>query len=181
MPRSGTSLMMHMLDAGGVPALSDGRRPADLHNPHGYFEDERTRRLAQDSSWIEEARGKAIKIIYRLLPHLPPRLEYDILFMERDLHEIYDSQKTMLEAKSDPSAGQDRDRMVHALGRDLDMVREWLAKQASIRCISVPYAKMVREPERWAVQVAQFLGRDLDVGAMAAVVDPALYRHRIAR
>src|SRR5579871_4712916 len=76
MPRSGTSLMMNMLDAGGLPILADFRRPADEHNPRGYFEDERVRRLGQDSSWIDEARGRAVKVIYRLLRYLPSHLEY---------------------------------------------------------------------------------------------------------
>ena len=78
--------MMHMLDTGGIPALTDGHRTADRHNPHGYFEDDRVKRLAQDSSWLDEAQGRAVKVIYRLLPHLPPHLQYRVLFMNRDLN-----------------------------------------------------------------------------------------------
>src|ERR1700726_4979370 len=102
MPRSGTSLLMRMLVAGGLPALTDGHRPADHHNPRGYFEDVRARKLAHDSSWIEEARGKAVKIIYRLLPNLPPHLDYRVLFMERDLEEVFDSQQDMLRSAQHP-------------------------------------------------------------------------------
>lgn len=144
MPRSGTSLMMRMLDAGGIPVLTDGRRPADRHNPHGYFEDERVRRLAADSAWIEEARGKAVKIIYRLLVHLPARLDYRVVFMERDFGEVFDSQQDMLQAAENPAAGQDRERMIRALAADLEDARRWLARQANIRQLDVPYGGLVR-------------------------------------
>ncbi len=179
MPRSGTSLMMRMLDAGGIPVLTDGRRPADRHNPHGYFEDERVRRLAADSAWIEEARGKAVKIIYRLLVHLPARLDYRVVFMERDFGEVFDSQQDMLQAAENPAAGQDRERMIRALAADLEDARRWLARQANIRQLDVPYGGLVRDPHAWSGRISQFLDGGLEVGAMASAVDPALYRHRV--
>jgi hypothetical protein len=178
MPRSGTSLMMRMLEAGGIPVLTDGLRAPDQHNPHGYFEDTRTKRLAQDSSWIEEARGKAVKIIYRLLPHLPTHLDYRILFMERDLEEVFDSQQDMLLSTENPAAGQDRDHMIRALAADLECVRLWLAGQAKIRRSDVPYADLIGSPESWVKRVSLFLDGGLDEGAMVAVVEPGLYRHR---
>ena len=178
MPRSGTSLMMRMLDVGGIPALTDGHRSADRHNPHGYFEDERARRLANDSSWIEEARGKGVKIIYRLLPHLPPHLDYRVLFMERDLEEVFDSQQDMLLSAENPAAGQDRAGMIRALAADLESARRWLACQKNIRRLDVPYAGVIADAVLWTDRVSQFLGGGLDQAAMAAVVEPALYRHR---
>jgi hypothetical protein len=178
MPRSGTSLMMRMLQAGGLPALTDGRRPADQHNPYGYFEDERTRRLAQDSSWLEEARGKAVKIIYRLLPNLSPTFEYRVLFMERSLEEVFDSQQDMLLSTQNPAAAQDRDRMIRALAADLESVRQWLAHQPDIRQVTVPYAELILNPSPWANCISQFLDGGLSELAMTAAVDPALYRHR---
>jgi hypothetical protein len=177
MPRSGTSLMMRMLDAGGIPAVSDGRRIADGHNPHGYYEDERAGRLAQDSSWMEEARGQAVKIIYRLLPHLPPRLDYRVLFMDRDLHEVYESQQAMLLSRGDPAAEQDR-TIIGALSRELEDAKQWIARQSNIRYLLVPYAEVIRLPQIASAQVAQFLDGNLDEAAMASVVDPGLYRHR---
>ena len=41
LPRSGTSLMMQMLAAGGMPIMSDEIRAPDTHNPRGYLEDRR--------------------------------------------------------------------------------------------------------------------------------------------
>ena len=178
MPRSGTSLMMRMLQTGGIPALTDGRRPADRHNPHGYFEDDRARRLAHDSSWIEEARGKAVKIIYRLLLHLPPHLDYRVLFMERDLEEVFESQQAMLVSTQNPAAAQDRAAIIGASAADLDSAKHWLRCQANFCHIAVPYAGLMANPLLWADRVSQFLDGRLNLPAMAAVVDPALYRHR---
>jgi hypothetical protein len=178
MPRSGTSLTMRMLDTGGIPALTDGRRQADLHNPHGYFEDSRAARLAQESAWLEEACGMAVKIIYRLLPDLPPHLDYRVLFMERDLEEVFDSQQDMLLSNQHSAAGQDRTRMIRALAADLEQVRQWLSRQANIRCLNVPYAELIASPAPWVSRISHFLDGGLNEPAMAAVVDPALYRHR---
>jgi hypothetical protein len=177
MPRSGTSLMMRMLNAGGIPAVTDGGRVADEHNPHGYFEDERAKRLAQDSSWLEEARGKAVKVIYRLLPCLPAHLQYRVVFMDRDLAEVYASQQEMLESRSHPAAAQDR-TIIHALSRELDAARQWLGKQSNVRCLVAPYAELVCNASQWTAEISRFLDGGLDEAAMAAAVDPALYRHR---
>jgi hypothetical protein len=170
--------MMRMLDAGGIPALTDRRRAADQHNPGGYFEDDRALRLARDSSWIEEARGKAVKIIYRLLRYLPPRHDYRVLFMERDLHEVYDSQQEMLEERKDPAMAQDRGAIIRALSLDLRAVQQWLSGQPNIRSLPVPYRDLINDANVQVSGIARFLDGDLDEAAMASAIDPALYRHR---
>jgi LPS sulfotransferase NodH len=177
-PRSGTSLMMRMLEAGGIPALTDGQRPPDAHNPHGYFEYSPVKHLAEDASWIEAARGRAVKIIYRLLMHLPPRMSYRIVFMERDLEEVFASQRDMLRAQGDAAASQEGTRLIPAMAAELRAVRDWLARQPGMPVLAVPYAEVVRDPLKWAHEVARFLGAGLDEAAMAAAVDPSLYRHR---
>jgi len=177
-PRSGTSLMMRMLEAGGIPALTDGERPADAHNPHGYFEYSPVRRLAEDASWMAAARGKAVKIVYRLLVRLPPCVGYRIVFMERDLAEAYASQRDMLHAKGDAAASQDGGRLIRAFAAELRATKAWLATQPAMPVLAVPYAEVIREPLAWAREVARFLGGGLDEAAMAAAVDPLLYRHR---
>src|SRR6266567_4048665 len=70
LPRSGTSLMMQMLRAGGMPLLTDDLRPADVDNPNGYWEYEPVKRLQQDNSWISKAEGKAVKVVSALLQYL---------------------------------------------------------------------------------------------------------------
>jgi hypothetical protein len=179
-PRSGTSLMMRMLEAGGIPALTDGQRPPDAHNPHGYFEYSPVKRLAlgDAASWIDAARGQAVKIIYRLLKHLPPHMSYRIVFMERDLAEVFASQQDMLRAQADAAASQEPARLIPAMAAESRVVRDWLARQPNMSVLAVPYAGVVRDPLKWSHEVAQFLGAGLDEAAMAATVDPSLYRHR---
>jgi hypothetical protein len=176
-PRSGTSLMMRMLEAGGIPALTDGQRPPDAHNPHGYFEYSPVKRLAEDASWIEAARGQAVKIIYRLLTYLPPRMSYRIIFMERDLAEVFASQRDMLRAQGDAAASQEPARLIPALAAELRAAKDWLARQPNISVLAVPYAEVVHDPSKWSREVSCFLGAGLDETAMAAAVDPSLYRH----
>jgi Sulfotransferase domain len=173
-PRSGTSLMMSMLDAGGIPALTDGVRRPDAHNPHGYFEYEAVKRLAADSSWMEGARGKAVKVIHRLLPHLPSGFEYRVIFMERNLAEVFESQRKMLAARGDEAAGQDEEQIVGALAEEVRAVKEWLASRPTTSVLGVPYAEVVREPVRWSGELARFLGGGLNEAAMARMVDPLI-------
>jgi LPS sulfotransferase NodH len=178
-PRSGTSLMMRMLAAGGIPALTDGQRPPDAHNPYGYFEYSPVKRLAlgDAASWIEAARGRAVKVIYRLLTQLPPRIGYRIVFMERDLEEVFASQRDMLRAQGDAAASQEAARLIPAFAAELRVAKEWLARQPGMPMLAVPYAELVRDQLKWSHEVAQFLGGGLDEAAMAAAVDPSLYRH----
>jgi hypothetical protein len=167
-----------MLQVGGIPALTDGKRKADEHNPHGYFEYEAVKRLADDSSWVVLlARGKSLKVIYRLLQHLPLNVDYRVLFMERDLHEVFASQRTMLEAKGDPVAGQPGAKLIAAMSSEVLAVHSWLDKQPNIRVLRLPYAALVDQPLEWANQISDFLGGDLDVAAMSGVVDVRLHRH----
>ncbi len=177
-PRSGTSLMMRMLDAGGIPALTDRIRRPDAHNPRGYFEYQPVKRLAADSSWMEAARGKAVKIVHRLLLHLPAGFEYRVIFMDRDLTEVFASQRDMLAAYGDAAAFQDEKQIVRALAEEVRAVKEWLSGRAATSLFSVPYAELVREPAKWSARVSGFLNGRLDEAAMAAVVDPALYHRR---
>jgi hypothetical protein len=172
MPRSGTSLAMQMLRAGGMPLLTDDRRPADAHNPRGYFEYEPVKRLAADSSWVKAACGQAVKIIYRLLRHLPSDISYRVLFMERDLADVFESQQVMLRSKNDPAALQDRERILSALARELSEAKEWLAHRSNMPVLAVPYAEVIQHPLEWSREISKFLD-GLDESAMAAAVDPA--------
>ena len=87
LPRSGTSMAMRMLAAGGMAIVTDGIRAADEDNPNGYFEDERVKALAKnpDKTWVAEARGKALKVVSLLLQHLPPTQKYQVVFVHRRL------------------------------------------------------------------------------------------------
>src|ERR671934_2987374 len=99
LPRSGTSLMMQMLHAGGMPLLIDEQRPPDTDNPNGYWEYEPVKRLQQDNSWMHKAEGKAVKVVSALLQYLPPQHIYKIIFMQRPMQEVLASQAVMLERR----------------------------------------------------------------------------------
>jgi len=88
LPRSGTSMMMKMLEAGGLPVLTDEIRTADADNPRGYYEFERVKQIETDNAWLPEARGKAVKMIAALLKHLPPDYRYRVIFMQRKMEEL---------------------------------------------------------------------------------------------
>ena len=147
--------------------------------PHGYFEYEAVKRIARDSSWMESARGKAVKIIYRLLLHLPQGFEYRIVFMDRSLLEVFHSQREMLMAGENTAANQNETVVVRALAKEVEEVgKTWLAEQSAMRVLYVPFAGLVSEPAKWSVDVARFLEPGLDAAAMSAVPDASLYRQR---
>jgi hypothetical protein len=177
LPRSGTSLMMKMLEAGGLPVLVDGVRTADVDNPRGYYEFEPVKRLKEDTSWVAPACGKAVKMVYLLLLDLPPDVEYRVLFMRRNIDEVLASQAAMLR-RLGKSAPLDDARMA-ALFRDgLAKFDGWVKDRPNFRLLDVSYNALVTDAAPVAAEVDQFLGGVLDVDAMTRVVDPTLYRNR---
>ena len=181
LPRSGTSMMMQMLRAGGLAVLADAARPADDSNPRGYLEDTRVKRVMQDAAWLGEADGKAVKIVAPLLSYLPPGHDYRVVFMERDLDEVLASQAAMLARAG--QTGADPAVLRRAFYAQLERVKAWLAAQPNVQTCYVPYRAVVATPQLEAERVAAFLdaGLDaagLDAAAMARAVDPSLYRER---
>jgi hypothetical protein len=179
LPRSGTSLMMQMLAAGGVEVVTDGVRSADVDNPRGYYELERVKKIKEDASWLPGTRGKAFKMVSQLLYHLPTSETYRIVFMERDLDEVLASQEKML-ARLGRNVAAPREEMKRAFVLHLERLHDWLARQSSMAVLRVLYHEVVEQPLSHAERVGQFLGGKVNVEAMAAQVGPALYRNRKA-
>jgi hypothetical protein len=179
LPRSGTSMAMKMLDAGGMRVVADGIREADIDNPKGYYEDERVKDLAEmdDKSWLRESRGRVIKIISFLLFHLPPDNNYKIIFMRRDLEEVLASQSKML-ANRDESTDTDDQRMRQVYESHLWRVNYLLKHNAHLEALEVPYTAVLDDPQGQAERINEFLGGGLDVAAMTTVADRKLYRNR---
>ena len=179
LPRSGTSMMMRMLEAGGLPVLSDGQRGADEDNPRGYFELERVKGLEEDSdrSWIRDGRGRAIKIISHLLEHLPDENFYRVLLMQRDLAEVIASQNKMLERRGEPNPVDDA-RTDELYRRHLRQIRVLLAAKPNFDVLEVEYTKTLADPAAGAARAAAFLGGRLDPQKMAGAVERDLYRNR---
>ncbi|MFY9660356.1 MAG: hypothetical protein WAJ97_07015 [Terriglobales bacterium] len=179
LPRSGTSLMMQMLDAGGLPVLSDGERKPDTDNPKGYLEWERIKQLPKDPNLIAEAEGKVVKVISQLLLLLPAGREYRIILMQRPLPEVLKSQDEMLRRRGNAESIGNTSAIEEAFQRHLIEVNQWLAGKSNVKVARVHYHRVLREPKPVAEEVAAFLGTTLDIEAMVRQVDGSLYRNRL--
>ena len=179
LPRSGTSMMMKMLEAGGIPVVTDGLRAADLDNPERYYEFERVKKLSTgDTAWLPETQGKAVKIISALLPHLPPSYEYRVIFMRRHMEELLASQRQMLLRRGQPTDATDDATMAAHFDKHVRRVAAWLAAQPNVRVLYLDYAEVVSSAPAQVERIRQFLGGDLDRARMAAVIHTGLYRQR---
>lgn len=179
LPRSGTSMMMRMTEAGGLPVMIDEIREADDDNPNGYYEFEAVKLTKEDPSWLESSAGKVVKMVYRLLYDLPADREYRVLFMRRNLDEILASQRVMLDRNGQGDAITD-DEMSKLFRAEIDGFYAWHAEQPHMKLIDVDYNALMSDPRTQAERINEFLGGGLDVEAMVGVVDPSLYRNRAA-
>ncbi len=194
LPRSGTSMMMQMLAAGGLEIVSDEERTADVDNPRGYYELESVKRTKADPSWLDRAEGKVIKLIASLLMDLPEagdtgspdnvlvdagsgRRRYKVVFMRRHLDEVLRSQRKMLRHRGEDSDMDDAE-MKELFVSHLEQVEAWLRTRDDIDALFVSYNRLIENPRRAAERVTGFLAVDMDVDAMLAAVDPSLYRNR---
>jgi hypothetical protein len=179
LPRSGTSMMMKMLDAAGIPIMTDAIRTADIDNPKGYFEFERVKDLEKDPdrSWVRDARGKALKVISFLLKDLPDDNAYQIVFMRRDIDEVLASQNKMLEHRGEDDATDDA-IMAEAYRNHLASVRIMSRKKPNWSLVEIRYDEAIRDPAAVAQRVNEFLGGRYDVKRMVEAVDEKLYRNR---
>ena len=177
LPRSGTSMLMRMLEAGGLAVLADGARAADRDNPRGYYELDAIKGTAFDASWVRAAGGKAVKVISYLLRYLPPDLEYRVLFLRRELDQVVRSQRAMLERLGQP-VGETDGEARRLLAEHLVDVEAWLETAAHVRRLGVSHARVLSDPRGQSERIARFLGRELDLDAMARAVEPALWRQR---
>jgi len=168
-----------MLEAGGLPIFSDGVRVADENNPNGYYEDERVKSLQiePDKSWLEGARGKAVKIISFLLRDLPESNRYRVIFMQRNLDEVMASQRQMLGAAHAGDATSDA-RLAAGYAEHLVAVKILLARRPCFDVLYLEHHDVVHDPAEYAERIARFLSGGLDVAKMAAAVDPKLHRNR---
>jgi hypothetical protein len=178
LPRSGTSMMMKMLEAGGLEPITDHIRTADDDNPKGYYEFERVKKLPEDTAWLEDARGRVVKIISRLLLHLPPAYTYKVVFMRRKMEEILASQTQMLIRRGKPTDTVSDDKMAALFNKHLLDVEAWVKTQPNMDILYVSYNEILENPSEYIARVNQFLGGALNVDKMSAVVDHALHRQR---
>jgi hypothetical protein len=180
LPRSGTSMMMSALKAGGLPLLIDGQRKPDPSNPRGYFEFEPVKKLPTGGAdWLLSAHGKAVKVISALLGDLLEDFHYKVIFMERNIDEVLASQRQMLiragKNEADPIS---EEVLREEFLSHLEAVKDWLDAQGWIEVLYISYNDVLCRPDQVFQTVNAFLAGSLDVGAMAQVVDPTLYREQ---
>jgi hypothetical protein len=178
-PRSGTSMMMKMLEAGGLPVLTDNLRAADEDNPRGYYEFERVKQIEENAEWLPAARGKVVKMISALVKHLPAGYQYRVIFMQREMGEILASQRQMLLRRGEDTERIDDQEMARLFARHLSQIESWLASQPHMDVLYVRYGDVMAAPAAQAARVNAFLGGGLDEHKMAQAVDPGLYRQRV--
>ena len=179
LPRSGTSMMMRMLEAGGQAVLIDGIRTADEDNPNGYYEFEKVKQLDKgDTKWLSEARGKAVKVISALLTSLPPDYHYKVLFMNRKIEEILASQRKMMtrHGKSDTISDAEMAQLLH---KHVKQVKIWLNRQPNIETLELDYNAIIADPSPSIRQINRFLNGALNERMMLSAIDSALYRSRL--
>ncbi|MCL4858796.1 MAG: sulfotransferase domain-containing protein [Caldilineaceae bacterium] len=178
LPRSGTSMMMKMLEAGGLPVLVDHVRTADADNPQGYYEYELVKQLDKGNhAWLAQAQGKGVKVISALLPHLPGAYHYKVIFMQREMAEVLASQQKMLERRGETDVVDDR-VMAQMFEEHLAQVRGWLQNQPNIELLDVHYNQLVADPHPAVRLINGFFDQTLIEAQMLAAIDPALYRNR---
>ena len=182
LPRSGTSLMMQLLAAGGVPPMTDNERAADVDNPRGYFEWEAIKQIAKKPELLDDpaVEGKAIKCISMLLPKMPAHHHYKVIFMTRPIEEVVASQETMTTRLGTKGAELDVEQLQRGMHAHRDEVRKWLKNTTHMEFIEIDYPTLVRDPLPQISRMVEFLGADRlpNSAEMAKVIDPALHRKK---
>jgi hypothetical protein len=173
-------MMMRMLQVGGMAVVTDDLRRADVDNPMGYYELEAVKKIKEDHSWLEQAQGKAVKMVYSLLYHLPAAYRYRVLFMQRKLEEVLASQRKMLERLGKGGDKVPDAQMAQLFRSQLARFDRWIKDQPNFALLEVDYNRMIAGPADQVAQVNAFLGGRLDTAAMCQVVDASLYRNRQA-
>jgi hypothetical protein len=178
LPRCGTSMMMQMLEAGGIQVITDHIRQADEDNPHGYYEFEKVKKIKEDSSWLDGCHGKVFKMVSALLYYLPNSKEYKIVFMKRKMDEMLASQNTMLQRQGRNDAVVSDEEMAKKLDKHLLKIETWLAKQRNFKVIYINYNSVIENALENAKNVAFFLNLPMDIDKSVKVVESSLYRQK---
>jgi hypothetical protein len=178
LPRTGTSMMMSMIDTGGIPALIDNIRKADEDNPKGYYEFEPVKKTKTDPSWLEHARGKVVKMVHLLLLDLPTDREYRVVMMQRNLDEVVASQNVMLQRNNKNNDDISEDKIKEIFEVQLRKVNLHLKQHPNFKILEINYNDILNDPRPMIEPLNHFLGGNLDTEAMMKIVDPSLYRQR---
>lgn len=176
LPRSGTSLMMQLLAAAGIPLLTDQIRSPDENNPRGYFEYQPVKWLMRDNTWLSNASGKGVKVITHLIPYLPPETELDVLLMERPIAEVIQSQAQMLQRLQQPLPGNP-EQLRQVFQQQQQSLVTYLRQRPKTRLLQVSYNQLVAGNADEFAGIIRFLGIPPSLEPkLRACVDKSLYR-----
>lgn len=178
LPRSGTSMMMKILEAGSMEIMTDNIRKADEDNPLGYYEFERVKKIKKDNLWLKEAEGKVFKMVSMLLYDLPSNQNYKIIFMKRKMDEILASQRKMIERNGQNKGGVSDEEMGRLFTKHLNTIAKWIEEQNNIEVLYVSYNDFIENPIEQAKMLNRFLNSKLNINEVEKVVDRSLYRNR---
>ena len=179
LPRSGTSMMMKILEAGGISVLADQIRSADIDNPNGYYEFELVKSTDENSSWLNQGEGRVVKMIYKLLYDLPQNRHYRVVFMQRALKEVIASQNAMLKRRGEVCADPSQTHtLVGTFAAEIAACKKWLRESDNFSVVYMNYNKMLDQPAEQIALLNDFFYNKLDGNEMLKVVDPKLYRQR---
>jgi hypothetical protein len=178
LPRSGTSMMMQMLEKGGREIFTDNIRQADENNPKGFYEHEAVKRIARDKTWLKEVGNKVAKIVSPLVFHLPPRFHYKIIFMIRDVDEVLASQHKMLERTGKLKPDTYKAGLDQAYRKNLDQFKQWVLANPNVEVLYVNYSEAIKNSIAEIDRINEFLDGELNTVEMLSVVDGELYRNK---
>jgi len=178
LPRSGTSMMMKMLEKGGLEVLTDKVREPDEDNPKGYYEYERVKELPEETGWLEDAKGKVVKVLGELIKHVPEGYDYKVIFMEREIDEVVESQEKMLKRKGMDTGERSKEEMKRTLTEYSRILKRRMNSHPDMDVLYVSYNDIVSFPKPVIESISVFLGGSLDTDKMMSVIDECLYRNR---
>jgi predicted ATPase len=178
LPRSGTSMMMQMLEASGLEVFTDNFRQADQDNPKGYYEHEAIKRLASDNRIVYEANGKVLKVISSLIRFLPANMDYKIILMKRPVNEIVKSQDKLKENLNISSPKTTVFEMDKILENSFQKAKEFIVKQRNMDLLELEYGEVVNQNEAVIQNIIDFIGQDLNRDELRGEIDKSLYRNK---
>lgn len=179
LPRSGTSMMMQMLETGGLNVLVDDVRGADENNLKGYYEHEAVKRLASDKKWLPKAQNKVVKIVSHLLIHLPEKYNYKIVFMERDINEVIASQHKMLVNLGKAKESTYSFGLAQSFKENVNAMKNWANSHHNIEILSVNHIDVINNPLIESERIKTFLKTEINTEKMSTVVDKSMHRSKI--
>lgn len=164
---------------GGMDLFVDNKRISDHDNPMGYFEHEKVKDLAKESSWILKEEGKVIKVISYLLKKLPAEAEYNIIFMNRKIEEILKSQNEMLKRAGIPLGSVSDEVMGKKFNEHLENNNKWLKTQNNMHVHYVDYNQLIANPKPIISELNKFLGGIVNEKNSASAINTNLYRQKV--